>query len=140
MARLDGDRLQQDRGALDLDDRGQVGMVETDAARIEGLDLHVVEDGPQRVETRLEHRLDAAVDPDDGALVVLQVDDGGLAAEGGRLGDNVEVLVAQPDLADRHDIHADLEERVPHPVDGRDAERARTHDRGTAGRARAHGS
>jgi len=116
VARLDGRGLDQRRGAPRLGDRGQIGMLETEHARVEGLHAHVVEDGPQRVQARLEHGLHAAVDPYHGSLVVLEVDDPRLVAQRARLGDHVQVLVVEPDVADRDDVDARLVERVPQPV------------------------
>ena len=113
------DRLEQRRGAAGLGDHGQVGVLEAHGARVEHLDPHVVEDGPQRVQARLQHRLDAAVHPHDGALVVLEVHDPGLVAQGAGLRDHVQVLVVEPDVAHGHDVHADLAQGIPDEVTAR---------------------
>src|SRR5262249_53463317 len=115
----DGRGLQEGRGALGLDDRGEVRVVEAHGAGVERLDLHVVEDGPERVQARLQHGLDAAIDEDHGALVVLEVHDHGLVAERARADDHVEVLVDEPGVTDRDEVDRDLPERVPQAVAAR---------------------
>jgi hypothetical protein len=51
--------------------------------------------------------------------VILEVDDPGLVTQGAGLGDHVQVLVVEPDVAHRHDVHVDLEQRIPHPANAR---------------------
>ena len=51
--------------------------------------------------------------------MILEVDDLRFVAQGTRLGDHVQILVVEPDVTDRHDVHVDLEERIPHPVRAR---------------------
>ena len=53
-----------------------VCMLETNIARIDSLDTDVDNRGPEAIQARLEDAVETAVQPDESALVVLQVDEG----------------------------------------------------------------
>ena len=59
---------------------------------------------------------ESAIDPDQGTLVVLQVEDHGALDERTRLDDQVELVVDQPRRALRHNIDAHPAQRVKEPV------------------------
>src|SRR4051812_39697445 len=59
---------------------------------------------------------EAAVDPDQPTLVVLQVQGNGAARQRTRLDDHVELLVDQPRRALRDDLNPSLAEQVHEPV------------------------
>jgi hypothetical protein len=59
---------------------------------------------------------EAAVDPDQTTLVVLQVQGNGAARQRTRLDDHVELLVDQPRRALRHNLDPSLAQKVEQPV------------------------
>jgi len=77
---------------------------------------------PAGKEARAEDRAEAAVDPDQAALVVLQVQHLRAARQRARLDDRIELLVDQPRHAARNDIDAQLARQVPQPVNARGQE------------------
>ena len=91
-------------------------MLEAHLAGVDDLDLHVAQRRPVGVQARRQDVAEAAVDPDQGPLVVLQVEHHGAVLERTRLDDHVELLVHQPRRALRDDLDADLAERVEEPV------------------------
>jgi hypothetical protein len=119
VARLDRDRLDERGRAREGQDRGQLLVLEEGAARVHDVDAHVAHRRPQRVDARLQHELQAAVRPDDGPLVGLEVHHAHLAAETARLHHELQVRVDEPAAPDRHDLRPQAEERVEHPVDAR---------------------
>ena len=111
--------LQHALGQLRLDDDRQVRVHEAHRPRVHDLDLHVAERRPVGVQARRQHVAEPAVDPDQGALVVLEVEHLGPVVQHARLHDDVELLVDQPRRALRHDIDAHAAQRVEEPVPAR---------------------
>lgn len=68
------------------------------------LDLHVAEAGPVDVQPWRQNVAEAAVDPHQAALVVLEIDHHGAVAQQVRLDEHVELIVHQPRIALRHDL------------------------------------
>ena len=119
VARLDRDRLEQRRGSRQRQDGRELLVLDERRARVDHVDAHLAQRRPQRVDARLEHELEAAVRPHDGALVGLEVHDADLAAQPARAHHQLEVRVDEPAVADRHDLDLQAQPRVEHPVDTR---------------------
>ena len=98
------------------DDDLEVGVLEADLPRIDDFDAHILDARPVGVQARRQDVAEAAVDPHESALVVLQVDDFGAARKRTALDDHVELLVGKPRLSLRNNIDLHLAERVEEPV------------------------
>jgi hypothetical protein len=94
-------------------------VFETDGASVDDLDRYIMQDRPEGIQARVQHSLHAAVHPHYGALVVLEVNDPRFVAQRPRPGDNVQVLVVEPHVTHRHDVHADLAQEVPDEMTAR---------------------
>jgi hypothetical protein len=80
---------------------------------------HLAVHRPVGVQARRHHMAEPAVDPDERPLVVLQVQDHRAQLQRTRLDDHVDLVVDEPRLALRDDLHADLAQRVKEPVPAR---------------------
>src|SRR5262249_39710676 len=80
---------------------------------VDDLDGDLAETRPVRRQTRRQDVAEPAVDPHQGTLVVLQVQDHGELAEGARLPDNAELFMDEPRGTLRNDPDTDLAHRVP---------------------------
>jgi hypothetical protein len=110
------DVLQRALSQRRLDDDRQVRVREAHRPRVDDLDLYVAHRRPVGVQARRQHVAEPTVDPDQGALVVLQVENLGPVAQGAGLDDDVELVVYQPRGALRRDLDLDAAERVEEPV------------------------
>jgi hypothetical protein len=111
VAGRDRDAFQRALDELRLDDDRQVRVREAHLAGVHDLRLHVVERRPVRAETRRQHVAESAVDPDQGALVVLKVEHHGPAVERTRLDDDIQLVVHQPRRTLRYEIDMGAMER-----------------------------
>src|SRR5262249_55676702 len=80
------------------------------------LGAHVAELRPVDELARRQHVAEATIDPDEGALVVLEIEHAGALGEDARLDDDVELLVHEPRRAQAHDIDAHAPQRIEEPV------------------------
>src|SRR5207302_2852333 len=94
-------------------------MCELHSTRIDDLYAHFVIRPPQNVHTRLGDRIEAAVDPDQCTLCVLQIEHNGVFANESRTDDEIDVLVLEPHLTRTDDVETQLEQRIETPVRAR---------------------
>ena len=118
VALLDGERVEHAIGHRRTHDHLEILVLEADliGPGVDHLDGHLAERGPVGVQARRQHVAEAAVDPDQRPLVVLQVEHDGAVLQRARAHDHVELLVGQPRRALRNDLDLDLAERVEEPV------------------------
>ena len=91
-------------------------MHEPSGTRIHRLDSYFPHAIPVCVESSREDTVESSVDPNECSLVVLQVDDRGVLAEQTGLDDHVELVVNQPRITLRHNLHAVLQQWIEQPV------------------------
>src|SRR5690242_13280079 len=68
------------------------------------------------MQARRQNVTEAAIDPNEGPLMVLEVKDQRAASERTRLDDHVQLLVDQPRRALRHNLDPSLAQDVEQPV------------------------
>src|SRR5258708_33988892 len=116
VTRLDLYNLERAAYGRCLDDRRQLGMDELHRARVDDLHPDDALRSPERVQARSQDSRETAVDPDQGTLVVLEVDHHRLPGQLAGLDDDVELLVHEPRVTRRHDLQSQLEQRIEVPV------------------------
>ena len=94
-------------------------MLEPHLAGIDHLDPHVLQARPVGVQARRQDVAEAAVDPDQGPLVVLQVHDLGAVRERTDLTITSSFSCTSHGVALRDDLDPDLAQRVEEPVPAR---------------------
>jgi hypothetical protein len=114
-----GRGLEQLAGAVGGQDHGQIRMLEAHRPRVDHLGAHLVEGRPQGVQPRAAHRLDPAVHPDDGPLMVLEVEHQGLAGQGARTDDHLQVAVGEDGVAHRNPFQRATAGEIEHEVAAR---------------------
>ncbi len=112
-----------DRAQLELLARGRVAadhleilMLEPHPARFDNLDTNLARVDPVRILARRQDQRKPVIDPDERALVVLEIKYVGVALELAGLDDQIELLVLEERRAPGDDLDRDLAERVEEPV------------------------
>ena len=83
---------------------------------LDPLDTDVMEVRPDRMESTAQDAREASVDPDEGALAVLQVDHLDVPIQKTRLHDHFEVAVIEPGFTDLHDVDPFPAMKLANPV------------------------
>src|SRR6185369_5974415 len=97
-------------------DDAQVLVVKSDLPRIDDLNPNFLLASPVGVQARRQDVAEAAVDPNERPLVVLEIKHKRASRERIRLDDHVELLVDQPRRALRDNLDASLAKQVQQPV------------------------
>src|SRR5258708_9358960 len=116
VTRLDLYNLERAAYGRRLDDRRQLGMDELHRARVDHLHPDDAPPSPALVQPPRQKSRETAVDPDEGTLVVLEVDHHSLPGQLAGLDDDVELFVHEPRVTRRHDLQSQLEQRIEVPV------------------------
>src|SRR5579871_873585 len=91
-------------------------MDKANPPRIHDFEPHLAKRGPVGVQSRWQHMAESSVDPDQGTLIVFEVEHQGSVLQSPRFHDDIELLLQEPGSPLRNHLDSNTLEWIEEPV------------------------